>query len=514
MAFADVRWRLCAGWSGLALIAAACLWTFRAPVTQLDDAFISYRYAANFAHGAGLVFNPGEYVEGYTNLLWTLLVAAGIALGGDAPALGHWLGVLFATATLVGTYAYTLRLIGTPARPLLALLAPAGLLAANAFVCWTTAGLETPLFLWLIVAAALALAHGRRWVAAGLCLLATLTRPEGALVAACLLGVDLASIVRTMPRQQRPALAMAGQAGPVLLYAAGLGLLTLFRLWYYGDVVPNTFYAKVGGIPVSRGLLYLRNALVDGPALLLPGAILAAVRLPAFRPAFAFIALNAIYVAAIGGDVFPVGRFFLPCLPLLLAGATAGAATALPRPALQGGLLVALLPACILWGLYGTWPAGWGPPDYDFPHRTQAAFPHSAKRAAARVHYIFSADEDAQKHAQLAHLRAVRPPVRLLATLGIGKLGYWGGEFRILDMVGLTDRHIAHSGKVVPGTAIFPGHSRTDAAYVLARRPDVIELPRKGTRFLALPAFVELWNDPALEQLYHYDANVGGYVRN
>ena len=48
---------------------------------QLDDAYISYRYALNLVEGRGLVFNPGEYVEGYTNLLWTLLVAGGLALG-------------------------------------------------------------------------------------------------------------------------------------------------------------------------------------------------------------------------------------------------------------------------------------------------------------------------------------------------------------------------------------------------------------------------------------------------
>ena len=43
-----------------------------------DDAFISFRYAHNVVDGHGLVFNSGEYVEGYTNLLWTLLMAFGM----------------------------------------------------------------------------------------------------------------------------------------------------------------------------------------------------------------------------------------------------------------------------------------------------------------------------------------------------------------------------------------------------------------------------------------------------
>ena len=37
-----------------------------------DDAMISMRYGRNLARGLGLVWNPGEYVEGYTNPLWTL----------------------------------------------------------------------------------------------------------------------------------------------------------------------------------------------------------------------------------------------------------------------------------------------------------------------------------------------------------------------------------------------------------------------------------------------------------
>ena len=46
-----------------------------------DDAFISFRYAENFARGAGLVWNAGERVEGYTNFLWTMLMGVVIIVG-------------------------------------------------------------------------------------------------------------------------------------------------------------------------------------------------------------------------------------------------------------------------------------------------------------------------------------------------------------------------------------------------------------------------------------------------
>jgi arabinofuranosyltransferase len=501
---------------GLGCIVLAFVWTFRLPGTQLDDAYISYRYALNLAAGNGLVFNPGEYVEGYTNLLWTLLIAAGMKLGGDAPAIGHWLSVVFSAATLITTYAYTVQLTGGRHR-LLALLTPAGLLASNAFVAWTTSGLETPLFTWLAVCAALAMARGRPIATALLCVAAFMTRPDGALLAACLLLPGTLRALRALraPGANGTRLAwVAAAAGPAVVFAVGLAALTLFRVWYYGDIVPNTFYAKIGGIPLSRGLIYLRNALVDGPALLLPGAIVAAIWQPSFRPAATYIVLNAIYVVAIGGDVFALGRFILPSLPMLFGGALAGAILVMQRRFAAGACMTALLPACALWSLYGTWPAAWGPPIYDFRRHDAVAFPHSWKREAARIHWIFSPDEDALKHAQLARIRALVPPVRVLALVGIGKLGYWGADLHIIDMVGLTDRHIAHSGKIIAGTYVAPGHSRTDSAYVLSRRPDAIELPRRGTPFLPLPVVVDMWNNPDLERLYHYDASINCYVRN
>ncbi len=40
----------------------------------IDDAFISLRYSQNLAMGEGLVWNSGQYLEGFTNFLWTLIL--------------------------------------------------------------------------------------------------------------------------------------------------------------------------------------------------------------------------------------------------------------------------------------------------------------------------------------------------------------------------------------------------------------------------------------------------------
>jgi hypothetical protein len=66
-----------------------------------DDAYISFRYARNWTDGLGLVFNPGERVEGYTNFLWTVLLGSLHRMGADLPATARRLGTLAAAATVI-----------------------------------------------------------------------------------------------------------------------------------------------------------------------------------------------------------------------------------------------------------------------------------------------------------------------------------------------------------------------------------------------------------------------------
>ena len=64
-----------------------------------DDAFITYRFSRNLAQGRGLVFNPGEKVEGYTNFLWTVIHAIPEKLGWNTPAFSQVLGIVLIVAT-------------------------------------------------------------------------------------------------------------------------------------------------------------------------------------------------------------------------------------------------------------------------------------------------------------------------------------------------------------------------------------------------------------------------------
>ena len=120
----------------------------------VDDAFISFRYAENFANGDGLVFNKGQYVEGYTNFLWVVLLGVFNKLGFDIPKTSLFLGGLFSLLTLPGVYAISSIISRKrrfpPSAALLMAFAGLALAGSYSFGIWAVAGLETPLFMCLL----------------------------------------------------------------------------------------------------------------------------------------------------------------------------------------------------------------------------------------------------------------------------------------------------------------------------------------------------------------------------
>src|SRR3972149_5875437 len=76
-----------------------------------DDAMISMRYAWNFSHGNGLVWNVGERVEGYTNLLMTLVMSIATLLFEKryAVLVIQLTGIFF----MLGTAFFTLKIFET-----------------------------------------------------------------------------------------------------------------------------------------------------------------------------------------------------------------------------------------------------------------------------------------------------------------------------------------------------------------------------------------------------------------
>jgi hypothetical protein len=312
------------------LVALAVAWPSLG--TTVDDAWISARYADQLVAGHGLIYSVGlPAVEGYTNLLWVLLLAAAQAAGVDLFTAMESMGLGFGLTAVALSSVAASRL-----HPEGGLVAP-WLLAAS--VQWGVAvsnGLETGLWLAALLAVPLA-ADGARTpatrVAAGIGLgLLGAVRPEGFAVG----GVLTAAL---LVRDRRDALPLAA--------AAGLTVAALFalRLSLYGAWLPNTFAAKSG----SHEAHNLRYVLYDG--YLWPMVALAAGLALPFVPRRSAAALVAALGAGLVLLVLQV-NLWMPGARLLLPGGLAAAVLIDAATAQRLGR--ALAAACLV-GMLGLW---------------------------------------------------------------------------------------------------------------------------------------------------------------
>ena len=283
-----------------------------------DDAFISFRYVRNLLEGHGLVFNPGEYVEGYSNFLWVLELAALWGLFGLRPEdTAPWLSVACTAGTLAAMLWWVAHAPGLRHRKLVAWMALGLVCSSATFAVWTSGGgLETRQFTFFVVLAVVCLSlyrHRRNGLlAASLSLaLAAYTRPEGPLIAACCFGwFALQRMVETgrLRPDWRLVRELAYLVAPfVVLVAAHF----LFRYAYYGEWLPNTYYAKHIRPWYEAGFRYLWAATLEtGLYLLLPLAFVAlrarwkTQRDLAYALPLLCIIPHMAYIMRIGGDHF------------------------------------------------------------------------------------------------------------------------------------------------------------------------------------------------------------------
>ena len=325
-----------------------------------DDAFISFRYVRNLLNGHGLVFNIGERVEGYSNFLWALELAAIWRVLGIRPEhAAPLLSVLFTAGTLALMLWWIARLPRLRMRGLVSWMALALVCSSSTFAVWTSGGgLETRQFTFFVVAAVvcLSLYRNRRWglLAASMSLaLASLTRTEGPLIAACCFAwfgaLQLPAALNGLRRAAEPQAvgimdAIAAMArridwrGLLCLiapFALIVGAHFLFRYTYYGEWLPNTYYAKYIRPWYESGFKYLwAAALETGLYLLLPLAWCAMkARWRGWRDAsdggyaliLLIVAAHMLFLARLGGDNFgfrPMDFYW----PLLAVPATEGIA--------------------------------------------------------------------------------------------------------------------------------------------------------------------------------------------
>ncbi len=223
----------------------------------VDDAYITFRYAANLAGGLGLVYNAGERVLGSTTPLFALALALAARL---TPATIPWvaLGVSAMADAIACFLLYRLGRRLHLARPLAGVTAL--FWALHPFsVRYAIGGMETSLATCLLLGCfALYLERRDAW-AAVLAGLAILTRPDAALAGALLLAALLIERRRIPWRQLW---IIAGIVAPWALWAT----------WFYGSPLPHSVLAKsqmiyrVGAQDSARQILFELGGLwLNGP---------------------------------------------------------------------------------------------------------------------------------------------------------------------------------------------------------------------------------------------------------
>ncbi len=472
------------------------MWGLFVPFTS-DDAYITLRYARHAADGQGLVFNPGERVEGYSNPLWLgLLVAAGkmgLDLVGAAKALGLLAGLL---ALLFAAGIITRLTDRDDWLPYLGLLP---LVTSAPLAVYAASGLETVLYACLLTAIVFCWLspEPRAWWAVVLCALgAAFTRPEGMAVLLAVLVWRVAARfiapedVHGRDKSRHYADRRDKSRHYWLSVPFALGVMALFLLArhaVFGAWLPNTFYAKPPGAFGSMSLLsplgYLRDYLVDGGGWLWLALVVAAVWTAGFPArdghrdgtrglesprsiggAVAALLLVGVQVALVlhaRGDWMALHRFLVPLTPLLVGLGVAGLMRLVPsRPVVVVVLvLVAALNVVQVAQVRGEFIAG------RYPYNVMSGQPQEQAGRWLREHF---------------------PPDTLLACKRIGGVAYFSG-MPLVDTLGLVDRRIAmiRHRSAQRDDEEFEAIARE----VFSRRPDLILL-----------AVMARWDDLPLDQ--------------
>ena len=479
----------------------------------VDDAGISFAYARNFADGHGLVSQPGfARVEGYSNPLWVGLQVPFMLVGLFDPAITpKVLSLGLVGASFVLLYQTMALAVGSQGGRWIqaALGLPLLLLSlSTSFVVWTTSGLENPLFvlelsllLYLSMGAVVGgdLTAGRAVALGLLAAAAALTRPDGVLLAIAY-PVLVLGLGPSMARARHLLTYAAGFAAPLAAFLA-------LRLYYFGELYPNTYHAK-GGVTLDN-LDAKATDLLDSvlgftqpeAQWLVLAAVVAgvfAIRRPALRVAGVFLACTAAGVLLLPPDWMRESRFcslfvvaFYAVVALQVLYLAQGSARRVASRAMTGGLAVT---AVVLVA-----SAGW------FVDRS-IAFSQEPTVPMSEVERYFG-----DRFEGYSRLLGVEDPS--LLTLDIGGLLY-ESDLRVYDLVGLTDKTIARTLQDDPQGfhdyvlgELKPTFIHTHGIYAVYAELD------NDPRFRKLYRPICEQIDPWVEKVWRFYWYAGDYVR-
>ncbi|MBI5216671.1 MAG: tetratricopeptide repeat protein [Ignavibacteriae bacterium] len=427
-----------------------------------DDSFITFRYVKNFAEGHGLVFNIGERVEGYTTFLWTILLAVPAILNFDMISTSQIIGVLFGLATLYLMYRLSLE-ISTENRPIgFSLIAILFLACNSAVAYWSISGMETGMFMFLTVLSVWLYIKERKQekkfaYAPFAFVLLSLTRPEGMYLFGLTMMHFIAEVFLDKERNRKEEFKRLVMWGA--LYAIPIGLFMGWRLFYYGWLFPNTYYAKAGfskeyfNAGVDYFWQFAQMDLFWGALLVLPIALLLWKRRSSEILYLSFLILTyTAYIVSVGGDVLPNFRFFISILPLMYLLVQESLFELYKLFEEKRSMLRYIVYASPLVLAYYT---------YSIP------YDHVRRYCDLENGLVEKMTEQGK------WFKANSKPGAVIAASTIGAVSFYS-EMTLIDMLGLTDETIAHNPEPLEDLQSGWKERHHNSTYVLSRKPDWI----------------------------------------
>lgn len=452
--------------------------------TLFDDAMISMRYAYNLAHGMGLVWNPGEYVEGFTNPLWVGYMALFHLLPIPAGQISFYIqlsGLVFLAVSLF----FVRKIVEEFTDDIFVML---GAVALTAFYgplnIWGLLGMEVSLLTLLLTAAVwIAIRDSSRFTSSSYILLAisTLVRTDMAVPFLVIFGV----LYIAQPQYRKKHLVWA--TGLFILFIGGQ---TLARYLYYGDVLPNTYYLKIEGWPISLRMMRGLYALIwfayysNWAFMLLPFTLLLFRRDWKVTLLFMVLLGQIGYSVYVGGDAWEnhggANRYIALAMPIFFVLFTwtihelpgkAAATLESRREAVLGARLAYVILFAIAMLNFNLLLGDW----------------KSIERWQFNRKLDYVAGNERNVRTALA-LRDATTPDASIAVIGAGSIPYLLPDRYVIDILGKTDPVIAR-GPIrqslgIPDVAFLspgnenrmrPGHMKWNYAHTFGElKPDVI----------------------------------------
>jgi len=421
-----------------------------------DDAYIAFGYARNLAGGNGLVWHPDtEPVEGFSNPLWVLVMAAACLMSMDPVVIAPWLSAACGVTLLI----WVARLLLRSSGPIAATGAMLFLATLPPMAVWSTSGLETmpgALAAFAIFATLLCDRTSVSAWTAGLAAAAlALLRPEGL----PLVGLWVLLGCITWQRRGRPPELGRALLIVTLVATTMAAAWLLFRLNYFGEWLPNTARAKAGlhAFRVSRGANYLVTFLLMFPGVVL-GLLMAplawrdrATRRICVAAAAMTVAIGG-YTLLVGGDFMPMGRFMVPLLPFLAMLFGLAMQQLYDRDRLVP--MLAISAAAVAMNLPPAFDAYLTPDGVREHFHFRGQMPKELHGLAIwRQHYHGALSDELLAQELAKHVE----PGETLIREAVGVLGY-RSQLRIIDSFGLVTRRPEGDHLMVVDSS--PGHDR------------------------------------------------------